>query len=339
MLMPDRPTDERLLTLLLNATGDYVPGSRLQEALGVSRPAIHQTVERLGAQGIVIEARRHYGYRLVEEPAELTEVVLRAYRPLVLGCPEIVFFDSVDSTNSLAERFLAEGRETPFVVIGREQTAGRGRRGRRWHSPGGGNLYASFAFRPVRPPREMPPITLWLGLAVARAVRRVLELPVMVKWPNDLLLHGRKVAGMLTEARIDADYLRDLVFGLGLNLHADLDRWPEDVRGVATTLGEHLHPGLTPSWHRVVVEVLAEVVRAYQAYIRGEAAESLAAEWSQYDALAGRLITAQGPRGPVQGRAAGIDPSGQLRLRRENGEELLVHAGEVTIGSGPPRAD
>jgi BirA family transcriptional regulator, biotin operon repressor / biotin---[acetyl-CoA-carboxylase] ligase len=227
-----RPTDERLLTQLLDAVGEFVPGQKLQAVLGVSRPAIYQCVERLASQGIVIEARRHYGYRLVEEPVVFSEVLLRAYRPLILGCPPIHFFDTVDSTNTIAERLLAVEVVTPFVVVGREQTAGRGRRGRVWHSPDAGNLYASFAFRPQRPPREMPPITLWLGIAVARLLRDRLSLPVMVKWPNDLLLHGRKLAGMLTEARIDADSLRDLVYGLGLNLRADTRSWPEEVRAV-----------------------------------------------------------------------------------------------------------
>jgi len=334
--MAERSTDERLLSLLLDAGGDYVAGQKLQGVLGVSRPAIHQGVERLGNLGIVIEGRRHYGYRLVEEPAVFTEILLRAYRPLVLGCPEIHFLDTVASTNSVAERLLAEGRPTPFVVLAREQTAGRGRRGRVWHSPSEGNLYASFAFRPQRPPHEMPPITLWLGVAVAACLRERLQLPVMVKWPNDLLVGGRKLAGMLTEARIDADALRDLVFGLGLNLQADTGKWPEEVRAVATSVAAHLPDGvLHPSWHRLTVELLAAVVRAYDQFIAEPTSEELCRRWPEFDALAGKSVQITGPDGPLVGAAAGIDELGRLQLRLPDGTLRPLSAGEVTLGSGP----
>lgn len=334
-MVPERSTEERLLSRLLDATGDFVAGQKLQEILGISRAAIYQCVERLGHQGIVIEAKRHHGYRIVEEPAVLTEILLKAYRPLVLGCPEIHFFDSVDSTNSVAERFIAEGRETPFVVVGREQTAGRGRRGRAWHSPDAGNLYASFAFRPTRPPRDMPPITLWLGMAVARSLRDHLDLPVMVKWPNDLLLHGRKLAGMLTEARMDADSLRDLVFGLGLNLQADTSQWPEEVRAVATSAAEHLPPDHGISWHRLVVQIFADVIRAYHRFIAAPDASELCERWGEFDALAGTSVQVQGVSDPIVGVAEGIDQGARLRLRLPDNSILLVSSGEVTIGTRP----
>jgi BirA family biotin operon repressor/biotin-[acetyl-CoA-carboxylase] ligase len=333
--MGERSTEERILTQLLDAAGDYVPGQTLQRILGISRPAIYQCVERLGQQDIVIEAKRHSGYRLAREPERLNAILLQAYRPLVLGCPMIHFLDTVDSTNSVAERYVAEGRTTPFVVLSREQTAGRGRRGRVWHSPDEGNLYASFAFRPELPPRDMPPITLWLGLAVARSLRRQLELPVMVKWPNDLLLEGRKLAGMLTEARIDADTMRDLVFGLGLNLRAETRQWPAEVRAVATAVSAHLPVEKTLSWHRLVVEILAEVVRAYQAYLKVPGARILQDAWNDYDALAGQTVEVQGRSGPLRGLADGIDAGGNLRLRLPDGAVYPVGSGEVTIGTRP----
>lgn len=333
-MTPPRPTEERLLTRLLDADGGFVPGQELQELLGISRPAIWKWVEKLGSQGIRIEAKRHYGYRFAGEPEALNALLLRAYRPLVLHCPEICFYDEVDSTNSVAERLIAEGRQTPFVVIAARQTAGRGRRGREWHSPSAGGLQASFAFRPERAPRDMPAITLWLGLAIARHLRDRLQLPVFVKWPNDLLLRGKKLAGMLTEARIDADHIRDLVFGLGLNLFADPDAWPDAVRAVATTVREHLPPALAISWHRLVAELLGVTVGAYKTYLQGPVGAEMQRLWPSFDALAGRRVTVRGGAFPLTGTAIGIDDASRLLIRLPDGQERAVNAGEVTLGSG-----
>ncbi len=330
--MRERPTDERFLTLLFDATGDYVPGARLEERLGVSRPALHQCAEKLRKLGYRIEARRHHGYRLVEEPEGLSALSLAAYRPLVLGAPEMFFLDEVDSTNSAAEKRLAEGVATPFAVIADHQTAGRGRFGRPWHAGVGESLLVSLAFRPRRAPREMPSITLWLGLAVARYLREALDLPVMVKWPNDLLLHGRKVAGMLTEARMDADQLRDLVFGLGLNLRGDPAAWPTEVRERATTLQAHLAPSLERSWSRETVRPLAALNQAYERFLEGPIGDDLVRLWPDFDALAGRTVTLAERDGPLTGTALGIDPEGRLRLRLADGHERTFAAGEVTLG-------
>lgn len=335
--MQSRPTEERLLTRLLDADGDFVPGQKLQDLLGISRPAIWNWVEKLAVQGIRIEAKRHYGYRLVSEPGELNGLLLRAYRPLVLDCPLIHFFDEVESSNSTAERLIAENAETPFVVIARSQSAGRGRRGRSWHSPANGNLYASFAFRPQRAPQDMPAITLWLGLAIARQLRERLQLPVFVKWPNDLLLGGRKLAGMLTEARIDADQIRDLVFGLGLNLFADTSDWPEDVRQVATNIQDHLTPGTTLSWHRLIAELLGAVARAYKSYLKGSSHGEMQQLWPEYDALRGRSVTVHGDARALTGTVLGIDERCRLLIRLPNGQSHAVQAGEVSIGSSPQK--
>lgn len=329
-----QPTLEHLLTLLLEAMGDFVPGRKLEERLRISRPAIHQGVEKLRGLGFEIEARRHSGYRILREPKLSSSLLYDAYQPLVLGAPKVYYFDQLDSTNSVAERLLAERTPTPFVVVAGSQTAGRGRLGRRWHSPTGGDLYASFAFHPRRPPREMPAITLWFGLAIARFLKAELGLPVKVKWPNDLLLDDRKLAGMLTEARVDADQIRDLVFGLGLNILSDVDEWPPEVRSVATSLSQAGVEGIDVWRHRFLVRLFAAVCLAYEVFMAGEAVETLVEEWPAFDALRGRTVEVYAAKEALTGVVEGIDHGGQLRLRMPDGRSESFFAGEVTIGSG-----
>lgn len=125
----------------------------------------------------------------------------------------LVLLDEIDSTNDEAARQLAAGRLVPFVVMARRQTRGRGRFGRTWHSDSKANLYASFAFRPRVAPDRMQTFTLWMGLNICELLARFIGIPPGIKWPNDILFDGRKAGGMLTEARVDADQIRDLILG------------------------------------------------------------------------------------------------------------------------------
>lgn len=322
--------DVRLLAALLGAQGGFVPGSVLTEALGISRVAVWGRLEKLRLQGIEIEAQRQHGYRLAAEPEELHESLLRAYAVRQGVGSDLYFYSSIDSTNTEAERLLAAGAEDPCVVVSNEQTAGRGRMGRQWHSPQRGNLYASFAFRPKLPPRDMAVITLWFGLAVARCLQDEFALPVKLKWPNDLLIEGRKVAGMLTEARVDADHTRDLVFGLGLNIAPDMNLWPEAVQQRAATLAQASARPL--SVNGTAMSVIKAVFGAYARFVSGDRS-ALTRDWPRFDALAGQRVEAERRGEPITGIACGIAEDGGLRVRLDDGTTHLFHSGEVTIGS------
>jgi BirA family biotin operon repressor/biotin-[acetyl-CoA-carboxylase] ligase len=142
----------------------------------------------------------------------------------------------LDSTNSESERQLAHGEEAPFVVIAQSQTAGRGRLGRKWHSSDKGNIYLSLALRPFILPERLKPFTLWMGLALCRAIEGYLKIKLGLKWPNDILSpDGKKIAGILTEARLDVDTVRDLIFGLGLNISPQKE-FPQELKGIASSL-------------------------------------------------------------------------------------------------------
>jgi BirA family biotin operon repressor/biotin-[acetyl-CoA-carboxylase] ligase len=322
--------DSSILLAFLEADGEPVSGDRLAKELGVSRVAIWSRLERLRASGYVFAASTRKGYALRSVPRHLDPALLDAHLRLLKVSPKVEFLAEVDSTNSEAERRLAVGQEAPFAVLARTQKAGRGRLGRKWHSAPSGNLYLSLAFRPFIPPDRLKPFTLWMGLALCAHVEKSLGLKLGLKWPNDLQSpDGRKVAGMLTEARLDADSVRELVFGVGLNLTGASKDFPADLRATAGSLEAAL--GTPLDLNREAAGVIAALFRAWEQFEEGTWSRSFRKLWSHHDVLAGKSVRV-GLRGdPVAGVVDGIDDEGSLILRTGGGRRAIVSSGEVTL--------
>ena len=319
-----------LLRELLAHDDDHVSGVKLAKLLGVSRVAVWAQLQRLEKLGYRFEAVRRRGYRMLATPPLLHAPLIAARLGRHPRPPHLVCLDRVDSTNSEAERRLAAGDPVPLVILAREQTHGRGRRGRPWHSAANGNLYATFVFRPELEPAHLQDFTLWMGLNLCELVANFCRLSPGLKWPNDLYLGGRKAGGMLTEARVDADQVRDLVFGLGLNANSRAADFPPELRGIATSLAEAA--GEAVDLNKLAAAVIGRVGAAYRDFLDGSYRARFAGLWAQYDLLRGRPITlAQGNR-TVHGVAAGIDAEGSLLVRLESGRTERFRAGEVTLG-------
>lgn len=319
--------DLNVLLPFLKAKGRFVSGASIARELGLSRVSVHNHLEALRKSGFTFSAVRNRGYRLETEPHPFHPVLYRA----LLEEDPCPFFKSVltcgkvHSTNDIAEAELAGGRETPFLVIAGSQSAGRGRRGRTWHSPAGRNLYLSAALRPSLPPGRLQSITLWLGLRICQLLRDTLALPVLVKWPNDLMLHDRKVAGMLTEARVDSEVTRDLVFGLGLNVNTRAEDFPPELAGIAASLAMFRQEPLCIS--RLAHAITHRIGEAVSEYLEATFAPELARLWPEFDYLRGRMVATD----TIAGVAAGITSTGSLRVEREDGSIALLHAGEVSL--------
>ena len=322
--------DSSILLAFLEADGEPVSGDRLAKELGVSRVAIWSRLERLRASGYVFAASTRKGYALRSVPRHLDPALLDAHLRRLKVSPKVEFLAEVDSTNSEAERRLAVGQEAPFAVFARTQKAGRGRLGRKWHSAPTGNLYLSLAFRPFIPPDRLKPFTLWMGLALCAHVEKTLGLKLGLKWPNDLQSpDGRKVAGMLTEARLDADSVRELVFGVGLNLTGAPKDFPAELRTTAGSLEAAL--GAPLDLNREAAGVIAALFRAWEQFEEGTWSRSFRKLWSHHDVLAGKSVRV-GLRGdPVAGVVDGIDDEGSLILRTGGGRRAIVSSGEVTL--------
>lgn len=323
------PVSAQILRQLLQARPGSVSGKTLGENFGLSRVSIKAHIDRLREAGIGVTARSGQGYTLEHLPLSIHPLALEALTEP--SAPPLYFYETLDSTNSEAERLLAQGTATPFVVIAGQQTAGRGRLGRTWESAHPANLYLSLALRPQLPPARMQTFTLWMGLSLCRWLRKRFSVDVRIKWPNDLWVDGRKLAGMLTEARIDADRTRDLVFGLGLNLAGDPRQWPKPVQRIATCLQAHLSAPLCVN--QTVAELLGVLHQAQQTYLDGpEPGPQMAQDWPRYCALLGTHVEATAGHETFSGTVVGITTAGALRLERPDGSERLLHGGEVTLG-------
>lgn len=318
-----------ILRALLENETRYVSGSDIARSLDMSRVAVWQYMEKLRAQGFNFEAVRARGYRLTGRPSVINQSLIEAYlsaRNLTFGLECV---DEVDSTNDEAMRHLATGRATPFVVIAKRQTRGRGRFGRTWQSEADGNLYASFAFRPQVAPERMQTFTLWMGINVCEVVANSTRGRPGVKWPNDILFDGDKAGGMLTEARMDSDQIRDLVFGLGLNINHAPEALPETQLRRATSLAQQTQAPL--DINKFTAALIGRVLDAYDQFVSGDYLTSFADRWNACDLLREKSVSlAHGDR-TIQGTALGIDNEGSLIVRTEKGKTERFRAGEVTM--------
>jgi BirA family biotin operon repressor/biotin-[acetyl-CoA-carboxylase] ligase len=321
-----------ILRELLQHESGFVSGTALARELGVSRVAVWQHMEKLRSQGFGFEAVRSRGYRLVRRPAALHAGLIVAHLGSLGRSIRLACLDEVDSTNDEAARRLAAGQPAPFIVLARRQTRGRGRLGRVWHSADNGNLYASFAFRPRIEPGRMQTFTLWMGVNVCELVANFCRSRPGLKWPNDLIFDGRKAGGMLTEARIDADQIRDLVFGLGLNVNSPAGAWPADLARRAISLAEHAGEPL--DLNRFTAALIGRVLLAYERFADGTYRETFADLWHRYDVLRGCAVTLLEGERRHAGTALGVDDAGALILRDTHGKSHRFRAGEVTLQKG-----
>jgi BirA family transcriptional regulator, biotin operon repressor / biotin---[acetyl-CoA-carboxylase] ligase len=323
-----------ILCELLDRDPAFVSGTALARKLGLSRVAVWMHMGKLRAQGFGFEAVRNHGYRLLRPPGVLNPLLVQAYLRPRRQPVDLLWLPDVDSTNAEAERQLATARPTPFVVLAQRQSRGRGRFGRVWHSAGPGNLYASFVFRPHLEPSRMTTFTLWMGANLCELVANFCRIRPGIKWPNDLYFEGRKLGGMLTEARVDADQIRDLVFGLGLNVNAPPDSLPPALARQATSLAACT--GQPVDLNRLTAAIVGRVFSAYEQFVDGDFRDTFADLWNRFDLLRGRAVTLlHGPH-RVTGIAGGIDNDGSLLIRGENGRPRRFSVGEVTLERTEP---
>src|SRR5688572_8136795 len=286
-------------------------------------------MEKLRSAGFTFEAQRSRGYRILSRPPSVYTPLIETYLKTRPRNFSLLVLDEVDSTNDEAARQLAAGRTDPFAVMARRQSHGRGRFGRSWQSDSASNLYASFAFRPEVPPERMQTFTLWMGLNVCELLANFAGITPGIKWPNDILFENRKAGGMLTEARVDADQIRDLVFGLGLNVNSPAEGWPSDLARRAIALSDVT--GSKLDINRLAAALIGRVLLAYQIFTEGEHLKTFADLWHRYDLLRGKPVALIEGGRRHHGTVSGLDDEGALLLRDEHGKVHRFRAGEVTL--------
>jgi len=320
-------SDERLLALL--RADEFVSGEAIAEALGITRAAVAKRVGELRKRGFAIAAAPRRGYRLDAVPDALTgDVVAPQLTTAWLG-RAWRHFARVESTNDEAGAWARAGAPAGAVVVADEQTRGRGRLGRRWHSPPGASLYFSVVLRPPLPPHRVPPLTLAAGVAVAEALVQFDAAPAL-KWPNDVQLDGKKVAGILTEMSADLDRVHHVVIGIGVNLN--VLAFPDELAAIATSLA--LVVGAPVARAEFAAALCARLEHWYDRFVADGAAPVVAA-WKQHARFLGRRVQVSAGRERMEGVAEDLDDDGALKLRLDDGRTLRVVAGELTLGPGP----
>jgi BirA family biotin operon repressor/biotin-[acetyl-CoA-carboxylase] ligase len=242
---------------------------------------------------------------------------------------EFIFLDSTGSTNDAAMKIAAE-RDDPegIVVVADTQTGGRGRLGRNWVSPPGVNLYFTILLKPAFSPDEAPLLTLMAAVASVSAIRMVTGLDAGIKWPNDILVSGRKAGGILLEMRTDADKIRFVAIGIGINVNMDVEALPEEIRSLSTTLTKE--GNIKVDRARLLENILTEAERLYKDVVAGKGFVILK-EWREFSSMAGRQVSVQMHDKIISGIAEDIDDKGRLIVRLPSGDRETVSAGDVTI--------
>jgi BirA family biotin operon repressor/biotin-[acetyl-CoA-carboxylase] ligase len=240
---------------------------------------------------------------------------------------KIHVFGELDSTNSEAYRMAGEGREEGETVVADRQLRGRGRLGRRWLSPPGVNLYVSIILRPPIAVKNAPLITLMAAVATVKATKMISGLQPRIKWPNDLLINNKKVAGLLNEMKCKAGKVEFVVLGIGINVNMTLEMVPEEMRSTATSLREEL--GYDISRVEFLSALLREVEREYQAFLTGEPGRILR-QWEEFSQIVGKFVEMRSFNEVIRGTVKGIDSNGSLLLSAPDGSERRVIAGDIS---------
>ncbi len=318
--------DDEILQLLRERPSAFLSGEEISRRLRISRTAVWKRVKRLRLMGYEIEASTRSGYRLIQSPDLLTPSEIKPLLKTKWMGKRIHHFQTIDSTNSKAYQLALDGAEEGEVVLSESQEKGRGRLGRRWFSPPSLNLYLSVILRPKIPPHQAPLITLMAAVATADAIRKFSGLLPQIKWPNDILLRGRKVAGLLNEIHSEMDRIHFVILGIGVNLNTDEKRFSKEIRPTATSL--KIEMGQRVSRKAFLQCLLFELERWYSVFLEEGSAAVLKA-WRDRANIKGKEVKVTSFGETVVGTAVDVDSDGALILETGDGKQRRVMAGDV----------
>ncbi|MGA2802080.1 MAG: biotin--[acetyl-CoA-carboxylase] ligase [Verrucomicrobiota bacterium] len=321
-------TDAKILSAL-RTNPDGVSGTELAEKLRISRAAIWARIEELRHLGYDIEAGPHFGYRLIGVPDVLhaDDLLARLSETKIIG-RDVRVFEQTTSTNDVIEKLARDGVKEGVVVFAESQTKGRGRLGRKWISPAHKGLWFSLLLRPDLRPQEATQLTVASATALCRAIHSETGLNPEIKWPNDILVHGKKVAGILTEMSAELDRVQHVILGIGVNMNMSAGEFQPELRKLATSL--KIESGRAILRADLATAILYELDRNYARVCAGGFA-AIADEWEAHCTTIGRDVTIQIGERRLRGRAESLSDEGALLLRTEHGHLESIIGGDVTL--------
>ncbi|SDY88139.1 BirA family transcriptional regulator, biotin operon repressor / biotin-[acetyl-CoA-carboxylase] ligase [Evansella caseinilytica] len=314
----------KVLQLLRNHRDDYLSGEKISALLSCSRTMVWKYIDALRKEGYEIEAISNKGYKFIGEPDRLSEHEVLSRLDPDTFVQKVVYEDLAESTQQLAHALVHAGAETGTVVIANQQTSGRGRLGRNWYSPANTGIWMSLILKPDMEIRKAPQLTLVAAVAAARAVRQVCGIDADIKWPNDLLLHNKKIAGILTEMQAEMDQMKSVVIGIGMNVNEI--SFPSGVHEVATSLKKET--GKCFKRADIVVSILNEFQWLYDAYLT-KGFPFIKPLWEARAVTIGKEITAKTHKDTIVGTAEGIDDEGVLLIKDKAGHHHRIYSADI----------
>jgi len=321
-----QPTEIAVIIELKKDKDRYISGEELAEKSSVSRAAVWKHIKSLKEKGYEIEAVPRLGYRLISAPDLLIpEEIIPILKTGSFG-KKVVHRQTVDSTNDLAKELAGRGEAEGTVVLSEEQSSGKGRLERKWTSPQGG-IWLSIILRPKVLPSEASRFTLLAAVSAAKAIEK-LGIEPEIKWPNDILIDGKKVCGILLELSAQPDKVDYLVVGFGVNANFKISELPRESRGRATTLADIL--GKKVNRQDFVAGLLLELEKDYK-HLMKDGWKDIKKEWTIRSKMLHEKVELSTLQGVVEGEFIGVDESGAMRLRLPQGQVKTFAAGDVTV--------
>lgn len=317
---------EEILRLLRSADG-YISGQELCNQFGVSRTAVWKAINQLKEAGYEIEAQQNKGYRLMAAPDLMTEAEIKSLMHTDWVAKEVLYFDTIDSTNTKAQELAEKGYPSGTLVVADKQESGKGRRGRSWVSPSGTGIFMTLMIKPDINPNNASMLTLVAALAVAKAITSVTGEEALIKWPNDIVVNGKKVCGILTEMNAQFDYINHIVVGIGINVHNE--SFPEEISQMASSLmieagGKRFHRA------QIIAETMSYFEQYYDTFLETQDLSALVREYDELLVNRNKSVRVLDPKEPFDGKAMGITPKGELIVDTWESRKL-VSSGEVSV--------
>lgn len=317
---------EEILRLLRSADG-YISGQELCNRFGVSRTAVWKAINQLKEARYEIEAQQNKGYRLMAAPDLMTEAEIKSLMHTEWVAKEVLYFDTIDSTNTKAQELAEKGYPSGTLVVADKQESGKGRRGRSWVSPSGTGIFMTLMIKPDINPNNASMLTLVAALAVAKAITSVTGEEAMIKWPNDIVVNGKKVCGILTEMNAQFDYINHIVVGIGINVHNE--SFPEEISQMASSLmieagGKRFHRA------QIIAETMSYFEQYYDTFLKTQDLSALVREYDELLVNRNKSVRVLDPKEPFDGKAMGITPKGELIVDTWESRKL-VSSGEVSV--------
>ncbi|MFS0656553.1 biotin--[acetyl-CoA-carboxylase] ligase [Bacillus sp. 179-C3.3 HS] len=314
---------KRLIELFTTAPQDFVSSQQICDELGCSRTAVWKHIEDLRKEGYEVEAVRRKGYRLLHKPDKISEdEILFGLETEEFG-RHIYFQEQVSSTQLIAHDLVNEGVPHGTLVVSDHQTEGKGRLQRTWYSPNSTGIWMSFIVRPDIPLHQAPQMTLLASVAITEAIRQQTGLSASIKWPNDIMLNGKKVVGILTELKAEADQVHAVIIGPGINVNQTVDDFPDDLKDIATSLRMEL--GKKVDRAALIQSIMYHFEKRYDEYVT-HGFEPIKQLWEDYTTTTGQHIIARTINGQYTGKALGINDEGVLLLETSDGIQKIYSA-------------